>query len=65
MILYIIFGISITLNIITFIGLFIVYKKFMRDNPLSVLYKMPKKRKNDDDIISKLKTKSEMEYWDI
>lgn len=60
MIFYILFGISITLNLVTFIGLFIFYKKFMRDNPLSFLYKKPK----EENIIDKLK-KENLEYWDI
>ncbi len=63
--LYFILGISITLNLITIFGLFIIYKKFMRDNPLSSLYKMPKKEKEETDIISKMKKKAEMENWDI
>ncbi len=60
-----IFGVSITLNIITFIGLYIVYRKFIRNNPLSDFYKIPKKEKQETDIISKMKTRAEMENWDI
>lgn len=59
-----ILGISITLNIITILGIFIAYKKFMKNNPLSAFYRTPKK-KHEEDIISKLKNKAEMENWDI
>lgn len=62
---YFIFGVSITLNLVTILGLFIAYKKFARNNPLSMFYDIPKKNKRDDDIISKMKTKAEMENWDI
>lgn len=62
--LYFILGISLTFNLITLIGLIVIYKKFMRNNPLSAFYSIPKKKK-DDDIISKLKSKSEMENWDL
>lgn len=60
-----IFGVSITLNLITFIGIYIAYRKFVKNNPLSAFYNLPKKKKKDEDIISKLKNKSEMENWNI
>lgn len=62
---YFIFGISITLNLVTIIGLYVAYRKFIKNNPLSAFYELPKKDKKDDDIISKLKNKSKMENWDI
>lgn len=62
---YFILGVSITLNLITILGLYIAYRKFIKNNPLSEFYSVPKKKKKDDDIISKLKSKAEMENWDI
>ncbi len=62
---YFIFGVSVTLNLITIIGLYIAYRKFIKNNPLSEFYSVPKRKKKDDDIISKLKSKAEMENWDI
>lgn len=65
-ILYFVFGISLTLNFVTIIAVILLYKKFFKDNPLSVFYNTSKKEKNkNDDIISKLKTKKEMEFWDL
>ena len=63
--LYFIFGISLTLNFLTIVGLYILYRKFVKNNPLSDFYSIPKKKKKDDDIISKLKSKAEMENWDL
>ena len=66
MILGVFLGISITFNIISLIVLKIVYSKFIKNNPLSMLNVLEKKEKREKntDIIDKLK-KFDMEYWDI
>lgn len=59
-----ILGVSITINIISVILFVILYKNFMKNNPLSTFGNLSKTLKDNDKITDKVKNLN-MEYWDL
>lgn len=61
-----ILGLSLAINIITIIILIFMYKKLLKNNPLSFLNDFNEKKYNKNSkTTNAFKKLTDMEYWDI